>query len=94
MSALNKSQLKQALDDTWSRRHELSHEELSASINDIYSRFEMRLDDLIEHLIEIREEKGNIKVLKEQLYSGTLSLANIHVQQRNDSDDQWVVAIY
>ena len=94
MSALNKSQLKQALDDTWSKRHELSHEELSDSINDIYSRFEMRLDDLIEHLIEIREEKGNIKVLKEQLYSGTLSLANIHVQQRNDSDAQWVVAIY
>ena len=56
--------------------------------------FEMRLDDLIEHLHDIKASKGNVRVLRPDLNAGTMRLGDIHVQKRDDSFDEWAVSIY
>lgn len=94
MNTLNKQQLEQSLKDLWEQREQYTYEEFSKKAQDLYARFDMRVDDLISHLQEIKEKKGNIKVLKENLYEGTLHLSNIHLQQRNDSENEWVISIY
>lgn len=94
MKTLNKFELEQALKTLWEQRADLSYQEFSKEVEQLYSRFEMRIEDLITHLTEIREKHGNIKVLKEDLNAGTLHLVNLHVQQRNDSDGNWVLSIY
>lgn len=94
MNKLNKQQLEQELKILWEQREQLSYEEFSIQAQNLYARFEMRLNDLILHLQEIKEKKGNIKVLKENLYDGTMHLSNIHLQQRKDSDGQFVISIY
>lgn len=94
MNTLNKSQLENELNNLWNRRDSLTHKEFFQEASNLYARFEMRLDDLIAHLSEIRKDHGNVKVLKEHLNSGSLHLANIHVQKRNDSFNEWAVSIY
>lgn len=94
MTKLNKKEFSAAYTLLWNKRQFLSLEELSEEANLLYSRFEMRVQDLIDHLEDIKNQKGNIKVLKEELNSGTLHLVNIHLQQRNDTNNEWVVSIY
>lgn len=94
MKTISKFELEQNLKNLWKKRNNLSSEDFSKEADNLYARFEMRIEDLISHLLEIREQHGNIKVLKEELNSGTLHLVNIHVQQRNDTDGEWVLSIY
>lgn len=94
MQKLNKIELEQSLQKLWEKRDSLTSQEFSQEAQNLYAQFEMRIDDLISHLTEIRERQGNIKVLQEDLNSGTLHLVNVHVQKRNDSNDEWVLAIY
>lgn len=94
MQKLNKIELEQSLQKLWEKRDSLTSQEFSQEAQNLYAQFEMRIDDLISHLTEIREWKGNIKVLQKDLNSGTLRLVNVHVQKRNDSNDEWVLSIY
>lgn len=94
MKTISKFELEQELKTLWEKRDSLSSEDFSKEADRLYARFEMRIEDLISHLLEIRERHGNIKVLKEEINAGTLHLVNIHVQQRNDTDGEWVLSIY
>ena len=94
MKKINKSELEQELNVLWEKRDSLTLEDFSNEVNNLYTRFEMRIEDLISHLLEIKERHGNIKVLKPELNSGTLHLVNLHVQQRNDTDGEWVLSVY
>lgn len=95
MNTLNKKELVAAQNQLWEDRASFTQAEFAHANAELYARFEMRIEDLIECLQEIKKDKGNIRVLQEKLYSGTLHLVNLHVQQRNDTDDnEWILSIY
>lgn len=94
MTLLNKQQFHDAQLELWNQRESLSLSDFSKANDALYARFEMRIDDLIEHLQEIKNDKGNIKILKEDLYAGTMHLSNIHLQKRKDTNDEWIVSLY
>lgn len=96
MRKLNKKEFSEAHNVLWNQRNFLSLQEFSEEADILYSRFQMHIDDLIDHLQEIKNHKGNLKVLKEDFNFGTLHLLNVHVQQLNDSDSdsEWFVSIY
>lgn len=73
---------------------DLAPEDKLRALETLHTEFDMRLSDLIAHLQEVQAQKGNLRVLRPDLGAGSMRLVDIHVQQRDDTPNEWVVSIY